>query len=130
MSHHSCGYLRFVVGAASQKPRFLWGLLQDPRTDRVRARLEDYELELWDECLDWFNEHMNVPPFRADSLSRRGVCWLRDDAHDAIRQLRVLEYLRGEVGLPTRTLVSRQPGRILYRDELQVVAVPWRRVSR
>lgn len=123
-------YLRFVVGAERQNPRTLKGLLRDERTDRVHTHLLEHEIDLWDELLDWFNEHLTVPPYSdpdRDDLGRRAVCWLRDDARECIHHMRVLAYLLREAGVPTRVLRATDPGRIIWEDEQQVVAAPWRR---
>jgi len=123
-------YLRFVVGAEGQDPRTLRGLIRDDRTDRVRTHLLEHERALWHELLEWFNAHLDVPPFREDELGRRSVCWLRDDAREFIHHMRVLAYLLREAGVPTRVLRAADPGRIVWADRHQVVAAPRRRPRR
>lgn len=121
-------YLRFVVGAERQPIHTLGGLIRHDLTVRVGTHMLEHERTLWKETIRWFNKHMAVPPYSTrQKLGRRAVCWLRDDAHECIREMRVLAYLLGEAGVPTRVLERANPGRIVWQDEHQVVALPWRR---
>lgn len=65
-----------------------------------------------------------VPPRRA-FRGGRGRCWFKLSAGGCIEQIRalatILETRRGE---RIWQVYSRNPGRITYEDEFQVVAVP------
>lgn len=56
-----------------------------------------------------------------------GVCWFRPDAgaREAIGHAHVMVALLGEGGVPVERITTRQPGTILYRDAMQVVAKPF-----
>ena len=66
--------------------------------------------------------------FTAEGL--RALCWLRADHHARVDAFRHLAWVIGEMGLPVAEIATRDPGRIIYRDEAQVVAVPAGRVRR
>ncbi|MCB2089281.1 MAG: hypothetical protein KDD98_10710 [Sphingomonadaceae bacterium] len=80
--------------------------------------------------LDWFNEWLPVPRrFGVVAKGRvwsDGVCWFREDAHDAIEHASIMVALLRECGVPIERNWTRDPGQILYRDRWQVVAKPER----
>jgi hypothetical protein len=91
------------------------GLLPDAARSRLRS------------VLRWFNRNMSVPP----RLPRNAVCWLRADAAGCVDRLRELVELYRLTGHPVLMQSTFVPGRVVYRDEHQVAAVPYacRRVT-
>ena len=69
----------------------------------------------------WFDAHMRVPP----GLPKNAVCWLRADAAELVERLRMLAEFYRLAGRPVWMLATRTPGRVVYRDEHQVAAVPY-----
>jgi hypothetical protein len=82
----------------------------------------------------WFNDHLRVPRrfsrSRRSGAHRHGICWFKDNALGAIRLARILATLLEDHGHPTQMLICRRPGYIVYEDEQQVVAEPFRRELR
>lgn len=84
--------------------------------------------------LDWFDEYLDV----SDRLWRTfrgrgtiyGVCWFRPEADEAIRRALYATWLMEEAGTPTREIRAWQPGEIMWRDPLQIVAKPPRDIPR
>jgi hypothetical protein len=73
------------------------------------------------ELRDWFNQNLIAP--KLDSPN--AIFWFRSDAHRCIRRIwRVVDVLRQNHIVVTMMHTSR-PGAIIYRDELQVAAVPF-----
>ena len=52
--------------------------------------------------------------------------WFKHDAQDAISRMWDLVALLHTHGQPVRMLRSRNPGRILYEDDFQVVVAEWK----
>lgn len=114
-------YVRFVLPVRHRDSGHAVGLFQfrehTQRRElplRVRVRIGDR--------FGWFAEHLAVPP--VVKRETRGLSWFRADAGEPLRRARLLvTWLRSQ-GVPLETVQSREPGRVLYRDEHQVVAVP------
>jgi hypothetical protein len=70
-----------------------------------------------------------VPPGTPDAGigdEWRAVCWFRAEAREAIsRMWRLVDLVEGE-GVPVRVYRTRRPGVVVYADDLQIAAVPWR----
>jgi hypothetical protein len=115
-------YLRFVV----ERPQgwtglFTAGVLRDSEDFSPAARSNLRAV------YRWFNANLPVPR----RLPRCAVCWFRADASESIDRLRELIELYRLAGFPVRMRATASPGRIVYRDEFQVAAVPYadRRVA-
>ncbi|WP_445444847.1 hypothetical protein [Clavibacter sp. km3a] len=91
---------------------------------------------LSDEELAWLadrNAHMNgayadpstvVPDCYDRTRNPRARAWFRADAVDLLRISRGYLDLLDRHDVPWHELRTRSPGRIVYEDEVQVVAVP------
>jgi len=109
-------YLRFVFARTRDRHRRRLGILRHERLDRHRS-------EEAREIFAWLNRHLDIPPAAAFS-GGRALCWFKVDAHPCIDKVRDLaRFLEGR-GERIWQVYSRNPGRITYADEQQVVAVP------
>jgi hypothetical protein len=112
-------YLRFVVQQSTGKfvGLFRSDDLLDAATDlpasvRAQVRL----------TYNWFNENLSVPR----RMPRNAVCWFRSDAVESIDRLRVLIEAYRMAGHAILMQATQAPGRVVYQDEMQVAAVPYR----
>ena len=102
------------------------GRLQDSGT------LSGDEVEQLEELLSYFNAYLPVPPCYRDAelplVQRdRAICWFRTDAERFIRRIWTVVCFLKDHGVPMQMCRTRLPGRVLYEDEFQVCAVPFRR---
>lgn len=86
--------------------------------------LSEAETELLEATYAWFNDNVPVPPFEASGWSRDAVAWFKDDA-TSVEQIWHLVALLREHGQNVRMLRSRNPGKLLYEDDHQVVVEEW-----
>ena len=57
----------------------------------------------------------------------RALCWFRPEAREAIsRAWQMAKLGRGRAGIPVRVYRKARPGTVVYEDDFQVAAVPWR----
>jgi hypothetical protein len=69
----------------------------------------------------WFNANLAAPR----RLPRNAVCWFRADATEALARLRTLIEIYRLAGRTVWMRATLNPGRVVYRDEHQVAAVPY-----
>jgi hypothetical protein len=74
------------------------------------------------QSFDWFNRHMRVPR----RLPRNAVCWFRASARSHVAQMRTLTEIYRAAGLTVVMQSTATPGRVVYQDEVQIAAVPYR----
>lgn len=115
-------YVRFQTRkrcAATGRPGGIFvtaGQLEDsvhvPESTRERMR----------EALDWFNQHLTAP--KLDDRDWRTIFWFRMNARHLISHMWSLVDLLEDEGVHVRKLWTRQPGQIIYQDDLQIAAIP------
>jgi hypothetical protein len=54
------------------------------------------------------------------------VCWFKPEARDAISRVWQMADLVESIGIPVRVYLKHRPGTIVYEDDFQVAALPWR----
>jgi hypothetical protein len=74
------------------------------------------------ELFRWFRRNLPVPR----RLPMTAVCWFRADASEQLGRVRELVEVYRCIGATVLMQATATPGRIVYRDEHQVAAVPYR----
>ncbi len=86
------------------------------------------------DLLLWFSDNLPVPDRFAASRQHNGkhsgISWIRSSAADHMRRLRRIADLLDGVGVQVQELRTTRPGYILYEDEFQVVALPFKDTPR
>lgn len=121
-------FIRFVVGADDEDHRLLTGVITEARFLRDRNELEEDQVVWLEETYSWLNEHLPCPPFSTAGWSRDAVTWFKDNAEDPIKRMWEIAVLLREHGVPVRLLRSKNPGKVLYEDDYQVVVEEWKHV--
>ncbi|MFK7945467.1 MAG: hypothetical protein AB8B85_21515 [Paracoccaceae bacterium] len=128
-------YIRFVTSELDEWSGAEIGFFQPaiavkyekvPADDWIRTEITDQ--------VDWFNEHLDAPEKLDRSAGLRGrvygICWFRPEAVEAVSRARYMAWLLTEAGIPVLDLKRRDPGEIIWRDLMQVVAKPPRDLPR
>ncbi len=111
-------YVRFVVLNPSGNTV---GLFQS--SDLLHAQ-RDWPASVHATCeatFRWFNGAFRVPK----RLPKTAVCWFRADAVELIKRMRTLVELYRLAGYQVLMQTTSTPGRIVYRDDHQVAAIPY-----
>ena len=119
-------FLRFVVGGDDEHHWLLTGIITEARLLRDRGSLAPHEAEQLEAIYEWFNGNLPCPPFSSAGWSREAVTWFKDSAKESIKRMRQLSVLLESHGLLVRTLRSKNPGKVLYEDDHQVVVEEWK----
>jgi hypothetical protein len=123
-------FVRFVVPFQDQDSHCLTGVFQAVYGLRDGGLLVDDERERFEVIRQWFNRHLPVPRRFARSrrphARRNAVCWFKAHAADYLGRVRELAGLLERHGVPTEMLRTERPGYVVYEDEYQVAAVPFR----
>ncbi len=119
-------FIRFVVGSDGEHHRELTGVVTEARFLRDRGLLSRDEDVRLQESYDWLNDRLPVPPYSTRSWPVDVVAWFKDDAKEAIWRMWDLVALLEDHGRPVRLLRSKNPGRLLYEDDFQVVVEEWK----
>ncbi|HEX5739041.1 MAG TPA: hypothetical protein VFY22_11065 [Hydrogenophaga sp.] len=118
-------YIRLVVGADHEDHRTLTGLVTEAKLLRESGGLTANEEAVLEEHYHWLNENLPCPPYSKSDWPRTVAAWFKDSAIEPIRRLRAIGALLEEHGLQVRMLRSKNPGKVHYEDDYQVVVREW-----
>ncbi len=96
------------------------------RVLRDQGELEPYEVEVVESTFEWLNQHLPMPPFKHNlelgKWTEDAVAWFIPEAKEPIARMWDLVAVLKEHGVAVRVFRTEYPGRIVYRDNYQVVA--------
>ena len=85
--------------------------------------------DLHEDLKRWFDKHLEKPERFGKNWNRHepglGLSWFRDSASDHIGKMREFAELLRSLDVVVDELYSERPGKLLYEDEFQVVALPF-----
>lgn len=126
-------FVRFVTLGRDEDSHCLEGVFRAAFRFRDEGRLGKDDAGRFEALRRWFNVRLPVPArfsrSRGRQAGRRAVCWFKDDALEHLGRVRELAALLERHGVPTRKLRSVRPGYVVYEDDFQVAAVPFRDVN-
>jgi hypothetical protein len=118
-------FVRFQTELRSPHKGCQLGLFYATTVLRSCYCLPDYADELLQESLVWFDENLTVP--RLCGQERRSIFWFDSDAVECLSQIWQMIAIFNAEGLYVEQRTTSRPGHIVYRDSLQIAAIPGRR---
>ncbi len=118
-------FIRFTVLSTDADTGKSTGVLVAGHTLRDEGDLsveEHHQLRL---CLQWFNEQLKVPSkLYKDLQNKRALSWFKPSAAEHIKHMWELKHILDHHGLHVNVLKTHEPGKVVYEDEWQVLAIP------
>jgi len=102
------------------------GIFQAAYTLLRSDKLTYYEWKELRSLLDWFNEHLERPGSFSRSSQPRGICWFKPEATECLTHVWAMVHILKEHGVMVTKVTTEKPGYVVYEDEFQVVAEPFR----
>ena len=128
-------YLRFVVADIHEESGKELGVFHAVLGLREAGKLDEHEKELHDSTRQWFNENLEKPTrFTASKppfyrKPSKAISWFKDTAKDHLSHIRELVAILQNHGVSVRMLKTERVGYVVYEDEYQIVAEPFRNKS-
>lgn len=126
-------YIRFVLKRLNESSGLRDGFFSAAYALSRDAGLDEHHVTALHEALDWFELNLEEPNRLNRTKSKgfyrratKGVSWFKPTAEKHIRRARELARLLEEHGFHVEVLKTDQPGYVVYEDENQVVAEPFR----
>jgi hypothetical protein len=123
-------YIRFAIEHMNPDSHRRDGLFRGAWRLEEQCDLALHEISELENIYSWFNQHLPRPRRLArsarPSAHHRAICWFKPTAHDHIRQMYRLARLFRQHGIAVTILTTRRPGYIVYQDDAQIVAEPFR----
>ena len=108
------------------------GVFHAVRNLREEGKLYRYEEEQHDLIRQWFNENLEKPTrFTASKppfyrKPNKAVSWFKDSANEHLNYVRELVAILQNHGVIVQLLKTERVGYVVYEDEYQIVAEPFR----
>jgi len=123
-------FIRFVVSQIDPDSGVRQGLYQAAARLRDSPEISAADRDLLDEINDWFSKNLEKPTQL--SISRRphgkaqAISWFKASAATHIQRMREFARVLESHDIAVETITSRRPGYIVYEDEFQIAAYPFR----
>jgi hypothetical protein len=117
-------YLRLVTNQEDADSRQGAGVFQIAYDLYEGGDLDHDETVTLKAALRWFEKHLPTPD-RA-KLDARAIFWFKAQAVEAARRVWELAEVVKRHGVEAEILKTSRPGYIVYEDDLQVAAIPFR----
>jgi hypothetical protein len=120
-------YVRFVIGRKDEDSNVEQGIFQAAGQALEWQDVTGSDADELKELRAWFNENLEKPTsFGRDTL-RLGICWFKTGATEHISRIWRMVQILERNGIYVKKIRTDKPGYVIYEDEWQLVAEPFRR---
>jgi hypothetical protein len=120
-------YVRFVIGRTDEDNHVEQGIFQAAALALEWQQITGSDADALNELRDWFGDNLNRPTsFGRDTL-RLGICWFKTGATEQISRVWEMVRILERNGIYVKKIRTNKPGYVIYQDEWQLVAEPFRK---
>ena len=122
-------YIRFVIGLKDEESHVEQGVFQAVAQALEWQHITGSDADELCQLRAWFNENLEKPTsFGRDKL-RLGICWFKTEATEHISRIWEMVRILERHGIYAKKIRTDRPGYMIYEDEWQIVAEPFRKGS-
>lgn len=120
-------YIRFVIDRKDEGSHVEQGIFQAVARALEWRSITGCDAEQLNELETWFGKNLEKPTsFGRDKL-RLGICWFKTDATEHISRIWEMVQILERNGVYVKKIRTDRPGYVIYEDEWQLVAEPFRK---
>jgi hypothetical protein len=120
-------YIRFVIGRKDEDSHVEQGIFQAAAQAVEWQNVTDSDAEELNEVRAWFSKNLEKPTsFGRDKL-RLGICWFKTGSTEHISRIWDIVNILERNGIYVKKIRTDKPGYVIYEDEWQLVAEPFRK---
>ena len=120
-------YIRFVIGRKDEDSGVEQGIFQVVSQALEWHDVTGSDADELNEVRAWFNKNLEKPSsFGRDTL-RLGICWFKTEATEHISRVWAMVRILERNGIYVKKIRTGNPGYVIYEDEWQLVAEPFRK---
>ena len=120
-------YIRFVIGSKDEDSHVERGIFQAAAQALEWRTITGSDADELNELRMWFNENLEKPTsFGRDKL-RLGICWFKAGSSEHIARIWAMVRILERNGIYVKKIRTHRPGYMIYEDEWQLVAEPFRK---
>lgn len=120
-------YVRFVIGRTDEDSHVEQGIFQAAAQAVEWQTITGSDADELNELRMWFSEKLEKPTsFGRDTL-RLGICWFKTGSTEHISRVWEMARILERNGIYVKKIRTDKPGYVIYEDEWQLVAEPFRK---
>jgi len=133
MEGESTIYVRFVTNRIDGSSLKRQGVFQ-AAADLIDSKLlPDDEAKELKELERWFDKNLRKPDRFARSRrshpAPKAISWFKSSAMEYVERMHAMCRILNEHGVQTEMITSQRPGYVVFQDEFQIAAVPFRETA-
>ncbi len=123
-------FVRFVTHKKDEVTGLDTGFFSAAYALRRENRVTIHDAEKLNELLSWLDDHLDAPTRFARSKNKhahgKALSWFKPEAVDHIDKARDLLALLERHEIASEMLTTSKPGKVVYEDEWQIAAIPFK----
>jgi len=120
-------YVRFVIGRKDEDSQVEQGVFQAAAQALEWQSITGSDADELNEVRAWFSKNLERPTsFGRDKL-RLGICWFKTGSTEHISRIWEMVNILERNGIYVKKIRTDRPGYVIYDDEWQLVAEPFRK---
>jgi hypothetical protein len=120
-------YVRFVVGRKDEESHVELGIFHAAGQALEWRNVTGSDANELKELQAWFNQNLEKPTSFGRDRLRLGICWFKTDAAEHISRIWAMVQILERNGVFVQKIRTDRPGYLIYEDEWQLVAEPFRK---
>lgn len=120
-------YVRFVVGNKDEESNVGQGVFQAAARALEWHHITGPDAEQLNELEEWFGKNLQKPDSFGRNKLRLGICWFKTSATEHISRIWEMVHILERNGIYVKKIRTDRPGYVVYEDEWQMVAEPFRK---
>lgn len=120
-------YVRFVIGCSDETSHVERGIFHAATQALEWQDITGHDADKLSKLLAWFSGNLEKPTsFGRDKL-RFGICWFKTNSTQHISRISEMAHILEHNGIVVSKVSTNKPGYVIYEDEWQLVAEPFRK---
>ena len=120
-------YIRFVVGSKDEDSHVEQGIFQAAALALEWRDITGSDADELNELRAWFSNNLEKPESFGRGKLRLGICWFKTSASQYISRICEMVSILERNGIYVKKIKTEKPGYLIYEDEWQIVAEPFRK---
>lgn len=120
-------FIRFVIGRKDEDSRVEQGIFQAVAQALEWETITGEDAQELKSLEKWFSENLEKPTSFGRGRLHWGICWFKMDASEHISRIWQMVRILERHGICVKKIKTDKPGYMIYEDEWQIVAEPFRK---
>ncbi len=120
-------YIRFVIAQKDDDSHVEQGIFQATAIALERQTILGSDADDLNELRAWFGENLEKPTSFGRNKLQLGICWFKPESTEHIARIWHMVRILERNGIYVKKLRTGKPGYVIYEDEWQLVAEPFRK---